>query len=157
MKEALRTLGVTLGCYLLFKVVEQVIAGALSHVVAGNQLMASDINGIIDQVNTNATDISTLQGQMTTAQGNITTLQGKVTTLQAGTFNSGLSVTGDCDISGIYKCGGNAILDGRGANTYVSASSSAVILTVGGGHKLQSNSAGDCIIPSGHTYQTGTP
>lgn len=150
MRETLRTLGVCLGCLLLFKVLEQVIAGALSHVNAGAQVMASDINGIIDQVNTNTTAISTLQGQMTTAQSNISTLQG-------GTFSSGLSVTGDCDVSGVYKTSGNVLLDGRGANTYVEAASSAVILVVGGAHKLQSNSAGDCIIPTGHTYQTGTP
>lgn len=123
---------------------------AVPNVNAGQMINASDINTHINQTNSNTSTIATLQSQ-------IATLQNQVATLQAGTFSNGLNVTGDISSSGVLNQNGHVVLDGRGGNTYINASGSAVILTVNGSHILQSNSSGNVIIPTGSTYGTGTP
>jgi hypothetical protein len=102
MKETLRTVGICFGCLALVGVLKRVLTVTLSHVVAGAQVMASDINGIIDQVNTNVTNIATNTSNATTDESNIsnlqsrmTTAEGKITTLQGGpTFTSQITAPG---------------------------------------------------------------
>ncbi len=53
MRERLRTAAIYLGCLALFKVMKRLLTATLPHVVASTgQVLASDINGIIDVVNT---------------------------------------------------------------------------------------------------------
>src|SRR5258708_3348376 len=109
MRERLRTAAIYLGCLALFKVMKRLLTATLSHVVASTgQLLASDINGIIDQTNTDASNITTLQGQMTTANSNVSTLQSQMTTANsnistlqgAPTFSGKISTQGVNFITG---------------------------------------------------------
>ena len=127
MKETLRTVGICFGCVAFFEVLKRVLTVTLSHVSAGAQILASDLNGVIDQVNTSAgnittdeSNISTLQGQMTTANNNISTLQGsptftgKITAQGIGLIAGSISriaATGTLSIA----AGGTSVSHGLGA------------------------------------------
>ena len=77
---------------------------ALSHVNPGDQVMASHINGIVDQVNSDAGTVANLQSQINNLQNQVNTLQNKINQLNSAATDQNISSdgNGNLNIQGIY-------------------------------------------------------